>query len=108
MTFKEQLSLKAAKISIKDDIEYIKKKMEDFYARREFTVNLIRPKVNHIAIGGASSNFTQLFIPREVSPQVYRQVFVEAFKELGFTDDDIILEKKSNEWLDSYNIILKG
>lgn len=107
MTFKEQLSFKADKFNIKKDVEYIKTRMEEFYAKREFTISLIRAH-GHLAIGGCvNSNRTSLFVPIGISPEEYLKLFVEAFKDLGFTYDDITLKKSSNEWYDSYDIILK-
>ena len=106
MTFKEQLSLKADKFNIKKDVEYIKKRMEEFYAKREFTISLIRAH-GHLAIGCANSNHTSLFVPSGISPEEHLELFVEAFKNLGFTYDDITLKKSSNEWYDSYDIVLK-
>lgn len=107
MTFKEQLSLKADKFKIKEDVAYIKKRMEEVYVKREFTVSLVKAHVSPFAIGSANSNFTSLFVPSGISPEEYRKLFVEAFKDLGFTYDDITLKKSSNEWYDSYDIILK-
>ena len=106
MTFKEQISLKADKFKIKEDVMYIKKRMEEFYASREFTISLIKAHT-HLAIGCANSNRTSLFVPSGITPEEYRKLFVESFRELGFTYEDITLEKSSNEWYDSYDIILK-
>jgi hypothetical protein len=106
MTFKEQLSLKADKFKIKEDVAYIKKRMEEFYAKREFTISLIRAH-GHLAIGGANSNRTSLFVPIGISPEEYLKLFVEAFKNLGFTSDDIIITYTDNEYFESYDIILK-
>ena len=105
MTFKEQLSLKA-EFNIKKDIEYIKKRMEEFYATREFTISLIRAH-SHMAIGSANSNRTSLFVPVGISPEAYLKLFVDAFKNLGFTSNDMIFTYADNEYYESYDIILK-
>ena len=106
MTFKEQLSFKADKVNIKEDVESIKKRMEEFYAKREFTISLVKAHT-YLAIGCANSNHMSLFVPSGISPEEYRKLFVEAFKDLGFIYEDITLKKSSNEWYDSYDIILK-
>lgn len=106
MTFKEQLSFKAARYDIQEDLDYIKKQMETFYATREFTISLIKAHT-HLAIGSVNSNRVSLFVPNGISPKNYRQLFVEAFKDLGFTYADITLNTDSNEWFDSYDITLK-
>jgi hypothetical protein len=106
MTFKEQLTVKAEERNIEKDVEYIKNKMETFYFKREFTISLIKAHGN-LAIGGANSNRTSLFVPIGISPEEYLKLFVEAFKNLGFTSDDIITTYADNEYFESYDIILK-
>ena len=106
MTFKEQLTAKADKISIKEDVEYIKKRMEEYYACREFTISLTKSHTN-MAIGSAHGNRTSLFVPNLVSPEYYLKLFVDAFKDLGFTDDDMTFTYSDNEYYESYDIILK-
>jgi hypothetical protein len=80
--------------------------MEEFYAKREFTISLIRAH-GHLAIGSANSNHTSLFVPSGISPEEYLKLFVEAFKNLGFTSDDITITYADNEYFESYDIILK-
>ena len=106
MTFKEQLTAKADKTSIKEDVEYIKKRMEEFYSRREYTISLIKAR-GHMAIGRANSNRTSLFVPDFVSSEYYLKLFVDAFKDLGFTEEDMTFIYTDNEDFESYDIILK-
>lgn len=108
MTFKEQLIAKAEQLDIQDDVNYIKKQMEVYFDRRQFSVNFIVPNNSGFAIGGGEQgNYTDFFVPKNYSPESYRQVFVDAFKELGFTDNDITLEEQFNHLYGSYNIILR-
>lgn len=106
MTFKEQLTAKAEKLNIEKDVKYIKERMEEHYACRKFTVSLIKSYTN-MAIGSANSHRTSLFIPNLVSPEYYLKLFVEAFINLGFTDDDMTFTYSDNEYYESYDIILK-
>ena len=109
MTFKEQLTAKAEQTDIQKEINYIKQKLEEFYYKRTFTVCLYKAHQT-LAIGGnANKNSVECFIPESfsLSPESYRRLFVEAFKELGFTDKDITLEESHCERYDVYYIILK-
>ena len=108
MTFKEQLTAKADKVSIKEDVEHIQKRMEEAYSKREYTISLIKAKPHsHMAIGRANSNRTSLFIPEFVSPEYHLKLFVDAFKDLGFTEEDMTFTYADNEDFESYDIILK-
>lgn len=108
MTFKEQLTAKADKVSIKEDVEYIQKRMEEAYSKREYTIRLIKAKpYSHMTIGRASSNRTSFFVPEFVSPEHYLKLFVDAFKDLGFTEEDMTFIYADNEDFESYDIILK-
>lgn len=106
MTFKEQLAAKADKFNVKEDVEYIKKRMEEFYSKREYTISLIKTH-SHMAIGSANSNRTSLFVPAGISPEAYLNLFVEAFKDLGFTSSDMIFTYADNEYFEHYDLILK-
>ncbi len=112
MTFRDKLAEKAydyeTSTDIKEHVDFIKKQMEYFYTKREYTIYLVIPKPGQIlAIGSASTNCTSLFIPKRVEPTYYRQLFINAFKDLGFTDADIILDTTKDAYCVSYNIILR-
>ena len=107
MTFKEQLIVKAEQVNIQKEIDFIKQQLEKFYYKRTYTICLYKAHT-HLAIGGnANRNSTEYFVPENFSPESYRGVFIEALKELGFTDEDITLEENSCKQYDVYNIILK-
>ena len=106
MTFKEQLTAKAEKLDIEKDVEYIKRRMEEFYSKREYTISLIRAR-SHMAIGSANRNHTSLFVSVGISPEAYLNLFVEAFIDLGFTVEDMTFTYANNEYYESYDIILK-
>lgn len=94
MTFKEQLTALAdnfeRSVEIGEEIECIKERMRKCWADRVFTINLVVP-FGPMAIGNASSNFYDDFIPKQVSPMHYRQLFVEELKKMGFDENDIEL-----------------
>lgn len=111
-TFKDKLSKKAdefeSKADIKEHLDLIKKKLEEFYSIRKFTLYLVKSKPNScIAIGKSGSNNMSLFVPSLVDPVYYTELFINAFKELGFTDKDITAEHIDYGDHESYNITLK-
>lgn len=111
MTFKDKLTEKVYNYetgtNIEEQVFYIQKQMEYFYTKRKYTISLVKPKPGQIlALGNSSSNCTSLFIPKSVEPAYYRQLFVNAFKDLGFTDFDIELSTNKDAYCTVYNIIL--
>ena len=94
MTFKQELSFKAYdNISMRDiekEINYIKKQMEKCAYNRVYEISIIKAK-KKISIIKHSFGRTQLVIPQNIDPEIYRQIFVDKFKELGFEDSDILL-----------------
>lgn len=113
MNFKEQLQEKAnnylTTIKIDEEIDYIKSKMDKFYADRKFTVELIK-KTNSavpLAIGSApQSPHYSVFIPKSIDPNYYRDCFVKEFNTLGFNETDIILTEQEHSGFISYIITL--
>ena len=110
MTFKEELTKKAdhfeTNVAILENVEFIKNQLEVFCSKRRYTISLVKPK-GQMAIGSCNTNHCDVFIPKHVGPNYYRQLFVDAFKALGFTDEDIELEEYSCSSYDTYNITLR-
>ena len=110
MTFKEELTKKADRfevdVEILETVEFIKSQLEVFCNKRKYTISLVKPR-STMAIGSCNTNHYDVFIPKQVEPHYYRQLFVDAFKELGFTDEVIELEEYSCSSYDAYNIILR-
>lgn len=110
MSFKEELTKKAdyfeTKVDILEIIEFIKSQLEVFCNKREYTISLVKPFIT-MALGSCNTNYCQIFIPKQVEPYYYRQLFVDAFKELGFTDEVVDLDEYSCPSYDAYNIILR-
>ncbi len=94
VTFAENLTIKADlyenKLDISNEIADIKKCMEDCYEDREFTIYLYNPHTN-FTVGYVHShkNYASLFIPKCVSPQHYRAMFIEELEKLGFNEYDL-------------------
>lgn len=109
MTFKEELAQKAyearTNIDVSENIKRVKDKLLDSYLSREFTISLIMAKTT-MAIGGYRSNYVSFFIPNHLDPNLYKQVFISALKELGFTDDDISISYNNHKSYDEYLIKL--
>lgn len=110
MSFKEELTKKAnrseANVDILEKVEFVKSQLEDFCNKRKYTISLVKPR-NTIAFGNCSTNRFDICIPKQVEPHYYRQLFVDAFKEFGFTDEDIELDEYSCSSYDTYNITLR-
>lgn len=111
-TFKDKLRKKADNFErntdIKEHMESIKKKLEEFYSTRKLILYLIKTKPGSgIAIGKSCSNNMSLFVPILVDPVQYTELFIKAFKELGFTDKDITTEYIDYKDHESYNITLR-
>ena len=112
LTFREDLSLEAdnnaAKVTdISEDIERIKKKMREAVDYRSFTVCLVKVKTNNtVAIGGYRPTQIEIFIPELVPPQYYRQLFINEFTKLGFTEEYIELDVQDFDSCEYYKIKL--
>lgn len=111
ISFREELMLRADEyeknFDIQEDIENIKRNLNAYYYKREYTVSLVEVIKGPIAIGQHTPSRISLFIPQEVEPLRYRQLFIDAFTKLGFTED--CMEFYEQEGKDSYiyNIVLK-
>ena len=106
MTFKEELIAKAEELKIDEEIACIKKNILNYINKRWYAVNFIVPHTSYLAFGG-SGNFTYIWVPEHLKPEVYRQLFIDEFKKLGFTDNDMTLSYSSCENFDTYIITLK-
>lgn len=111
LTFREELTLEAdnnaSNIDISEDIENIKKKIKEAVDYRSFTVCLVKVKPHRsVAIGGYRPTQTEIFIPKLVSPQHYRQMFINEFSKLGFTEENVELDIKDYDSCEYYNIKL--
>lgn len=110
MTFKDELTKKAdhfeTDVDILENVEFIKNQLEVFCSKRRYTISLVKPH-GIMALGSCNTNHSDIFIPKQVEPNYYRQLFVDAFKALGFTDEDIELQECSCSSYDAYNITLR-
>lgn len=110
MNFAEKLTYKAETHELISDVqremESVKKRMEEYYYKREYTIELIKPKSN-MAFGGNCTNFSHLFVPYGVSPAHYRQLFMDELLKLGFKGTDIELDEFDCRSYTSYKIIVR-
>lgn len=110
MSFKEELTQKAnhfeTNVNILENIEFIKSQLEVFCNKRKYTISLVKPHTT-MAFGVCSTNHFDILIPKRIGPSYYRHLFIEAFKKLGFTDDDIECSETTCSSYDAYNIILR-
>lgn len=109
MTFKEQLIVKAEQINIQKEMDEIKQGMEDYFSYRNYTVRLYKAR-GQMAIGGSSgfdTNYAEFFIPDTMTPNEYINLFLMAFKELGFDSNDITLDEKPGKHYELYTITVR-
>lgn len=109
ITFREELTLEADKnvvnIDISKEIEHIKNKMKECVECRSFTVHLIEAR-SAVVVGSHYPNVANFFIPNLVSPLHYRQLFVDEFTKLGFTEECMELSISEYDTFDYYDIKL--
>ena len=111
ISFREELMLRADKyeknINIQKDIENIKKNLNEYYYKREYTISLVKVIKGSVAIGQYTPGRISLFIPTGVAPLHYRQLFINEFNKLGFTEDCMELWEQECRNFYEYNIVLK-
>lgn len=111
LTFREKLMLRADEyeneLDIEKEIFNIKKEMEKNFELRHYTIELWKILKGTIALGKYNIGKTALFIPYGIDPEKYRRMFVEEFKKLGFSDNDIELSIISGTNFIIYEIELK-
>ena len=111
ISFREELMLRADEyeknIDIQEDIEKIKKNLNEYYYKREYSISLIKVTKGSVAIGQHTPGCICLFIPYGVAPLYYRQLFINEFNKLGFTEDSMKLRERECRNFYEYNIVLK-
>lgn len=110
MNLAEKLKFKAdmfeLDLNVHKEMSSIEKKMEEYFDKREYTIELIKAKTN-MAIGGNCTNFSYFFVPCRISPAHYRQLFMDELYKLGFTDDNIELDEFDCRSHTAYKIIVR-
>lgn len=110
MTFKEKLIEKAKQINIQKEMEAVKQGMEECFSYREFHIRLYKTRGNLIIgsnYGIGDRNYASFFVPKNISPAEYINLFIKAFKELGFSSNDITLDEKPGKDYELYTIIVR-
>jgi hypothetical protein len=111
ISFREELMLRAndyeKNIDIQEDIENIKKNLNEYYYKRKYIISLVKVKKGPVAIGQYNEGHVSLFIPKGVAPLHYRQLFINEFSKLGFTEDYMEFYEQDYDYLYEYNIVLK-
>lgn len=111
LTFREELMLRADEyeknIDIQEDIENIKRNLNEYYYKRKYTISLVKVTKGSVAIGQYNPGHISLFIPQGVAPLHYRQLFINEFNKLGFTEDCMELWEQECRNFYEYNIVLK-
>lgn len=111
ISFREELMLRADKYEknadIQKDIENIKRNLNEYYYRREYTISLVKVTKGSVAIGQYTPGRISLFIPYGIEPLRYRQLFIDAFNKLGFNEDCMELWERECKNFYEYNIVLR-
>jgi hypothetical protein len=96
MTFFEQLKQKADNIehniNIQDKINFIKKEMESCAHKRSFTISLVQT-TSTIALGHGRIGRADFFVPKGLSPDIYRNIFIEELLKLGFDKSNMHMDE---------------
>ena len=108
ISFKESLTIQADEEckNISSEISCIKDEMQEFLLKREYTIQLIEPKISSLAFGGYS-NISNIFIPKGINPNDYRRIFIKELKDLGFTDEDMSLSEDISNDYNIYKILVR-
>ena len=95
MNFFEKLKQKANSIenNIQDKINFIKREMESCAHKRHFKISLIQT-TSTLAIGHGRIGSVEFLIPDGVSPDIYRNRFIEELLKLGFTRSNITTDNE--------------
>lgn len=111
ISFREELMLRADEyeknIDIQKDIENIKRNLSECYYKRKYTVSLVKVTNGPLAIGQHTPGSISLFIPDGIAPLYYRQLFINEFNKLGFTEDYMEFYEQEYKSSYDYNIVLK-
>lgn len=111
ISFREELMIRADEyeknIDIQEDIEKIKRNLDAYYYKRKYTISLVKVTNGPVAIGQCNPGHISLFIPDGIAPLYYRQLFINEFNKLGFTEDCMELCNQEYRNFYEYNIVLK-
>ena len=109
-TFKQELlnaieEHKQRELHIDDKMKFIKERIKENFLVKSFMVCLVHNRSGRqMAIGSCSGNYSEFFVPKCMEPERYRDLYVDEFKKLGFTDRDIELSADYNDDYDTYYI----
>ena len=110
VNYRQELTNKAnaylENIDITEEIEDIKNKLEYYFDKREYTIYLVKVNEGPVAVGGNTSA-THIFIPYDIAPLHYRQLFIDELQKLGFSKEYMELFINKGRYSDSYIIKLK-
>lgn len=110
MTFAEKLKYRAdmfeMDLNVHEEVIAIKKNMEKHFNRREYIIDLYVARCT-MAIGGNCDMRSTFFVPRDVAPIHYRQLFIDELYKLGFTEDNIELDDNDYGRYHQYKITVR-
>ena len=110
ISFREKLTISADEyeknIDIQEDIEKIKRYLDAYYYKRKYTISLVKVTNGPVAIGQHTPGYISLFIPDGIAPPQYRQLFINEFNKLGFTEGYMKLYEQRHQNSYTYNIVL--
>ena len=109
MNLKQHLIEKATveELTIQDKICDIIDHMNEHATNHEYKITFIKTN-KQLAVGRSPQGPRyNVFVPKTITPETYRQLFIDKFKEMGFDNEDIELTESANEYYTYYNMILR-
>ena len=109
MNLKQHLIEKATveEMNIQEKINDIIDHMNKYATSHEYKITFI--KTDRTVAFGCSPQKPQhnVCVPKAITSEAYRQLFIDKFKEMGFNNEDIELTKGENDLYTYYNMILR-
>ena len=109
MNFKQHLIEKATveEMDIHEKLNDIIDHMNKYATSHEYKITFIKTD-RTVTFGCSPSNPRyDVCVPKAIKSEVYRQLFIDRFREMGFDNEDIMLcEGKTNDY-NYYNMLLR-
>ena len=109
MNLKQHLIEKATieELNIYDKICEITDHMNEHATSHEYKITFIKSDSSIVTGASLDNPRYGVLVPKSITPEAYRQLFIDRFREMGFDNEDIELTSGVNESYTYYNMILR-